>query len=149
MKTVSKGHRIAIQYIMRVNGKDGEILEETTQEEPFSFVFGEDEVLESFEKGVEGLNVGEEFEIFIPNDKAYGPELEDLIVDFPKETFLVDDEIDEEAIAEGEVVPMEDEEGNEVLGVVVENSLNNVTIDFNHPLAGEDLYFSGTILEVE
>ena len=61
---------------------------------------------------------------------------------------MVDGELDDEMFEEGELIPIEDEEGNEVLGVVAEVGLNTVTLDFNHPLAGVDLFFDGTVVEL-
>ena len=43
---------------------------------------------------------------------------------------------------------MEDDEGNEVMGVVVENKDNSIVLDLNHPMAGEDVHFEGAVIEV-
>ena len=79
-------------------------------------------------------------------EDAYGDETEEAIVALPKETFMVGGKIDEEVMKPGEVVPLEDDEGNELIGVVVEVEGDVVHIDFNHPLAGLDLHFEGVIV---
>ena len=48
----------------------------------------------------------------------------------------------------GEVVPMEDDEGQEIIGVVVEVEQDVVHVDFNHPLAGLDLHFEGVVVAI-
>ena len=91
---------------------------------------------------------GENFSISIKCDDAWGQDREDLFIEFDKKVFLDEDGVDEEVIAEGEIVPMEDDEGNEVMGVVVENKDKSIVLDLNHPMAGEDVHFEGTVLEV-
>ena len=61
---------------------------------------------------------------------------------------MIDGKIDEEVMQVGEVVPVEDDEGNELVGVVVEIEADVVHVDFNHPLAGLDLHFEGVVVAV-
>ena len=61
---------------------------------------------------------------------------------------MIDGKIDEEVMQVGEVVPMEDDEGNELVGVVVEIEADVVHVDFNHPLAGLDLHFEGVVVAI-
>jgi FKBP-type peptidyl-prolyl cis-trans isomerase SlyD len=81
-------------------------------------------------------------------DEAYGEEDEEAFVEVPKSAFIVDGELDESVFEEGEVVPMETEDGDEVIGVVAEVRLNSVIVDFNHPFAAMNLHFTGEILNV-
>ena len=60
----------------------------------------------------------------------------------PKEQFIDNEGFDESVMAEGEVVVMRDDEGDEVHGVVVYVGEDEVEVDFNHPLAGIDLHFT-------
>ena len=70
------------------------------------------------------------------------------IPDPGKDVFEVDGEFDSEMVKEGNAIPMMDGEGNRLNGVVVEVGADIVKMDFNHPLAGDDLFFSGTIVEI-
>ncbi len=79
---------------------------------------------------------------------AYGEVNEDAIVDLPKHVFLVDGHFDDELIAVGNAVPMMSSNGQRMDGIVLAISDDAVKMDFNHPLAGEDLYFSGKVLSV-
>ena len=62
---------------------------------------------------------------------------------------MVDGKLDEEVMKPGEVVPLEDDEGNELIGVVVEVEAHAVHVDFNHPLAGLDLHFEGVVVAIQ
>ncbi|MFM7104438.1 MAG: hypothetical protein ACKOW8_02880, partial [Flavobacteriales bacterium] len=66
----------------------------------------------------------------------------------PKSKFMADGEWDEESLIEDEIVSIESEEGQELQGLIVEVKLTSVLVDFNHPLAGENLFFSGEVLKV-
>jgi FKBP-type peptidyl-prolyl cis-trans isomerase SlyD len=82
----------------------------------------------------------------LTKDQAYGDEDEDAIAEFPIDIF----EEDEEGVPEvGDYVPMEDEEGNIFDGIVIEIENDTVVLDFNHPLAGEDLFFVGKVIKIE
>jgi FKBP-type peptidyl-prolyl cis-trans isomerase SlyD len=148
MKHVEVGALVEVAYTLRAGGPEGEELETCTEEAPFVFRVGAEEALESFEQGLMGKREGEPFEMQIACEDAYGDETDDAVVALPKSTFMVDGELDDEVMQVGEVVPMEDEEGNELVGVVVEVEADVVYVDFNHPLAGLDLYFEGVVVAI-
>ena len=146
MKQVERTSLVEVAYTLRADGPDGEELETCTEEAPFVFRMGDEEALEAFEQQLLGKKAGEPFSFVIPCQEAYGDETEEAIVALPKETFMVDGKIDEEVMKPGEVVPLEDDEGNELIGVVVEVEGDVVHVDFNHPLAGLDLHFEGVVV---
>jgi FKBP-type peptidyl-prolyl cis-trans isomerase SlyD len=148
MKAV-KGKQVDVHYVLHIDGPEGEIVEKTAGGDPLRFVLGEDPMLPKFEGAVEGLAAGEKFTVSILCADAYGEEDTELFMEFPKSEFLGEDgELDEELFAEGEVIPMQTHDGQVVHGVVSEVKLNSVVIDFNHPLAGENLYFEGEVVAV-
>ncbi|MBL6645042.1 MAG: FKBP-type peptidyl-prolyl cis-trans isomerase [Flavobacteriales bacterium] len=138
-----------IHYTLRADGPEGEIIEATVPEEPFSFTAGGEEVLDELEQAVGAAQVGDRFELLVPFDKAYGPEMEGAFAVLPKEQFVDDEGFDESVMAEGEVVVMRDDEGDEVHGVVVHVGEEEVEVDFNHPLAGIDLHFTVQLMARE
>ena len=146
MKQVERTSLVEVAYTLRADGLDGEELETCTEEAPFVFRMGDEEALEAFEQQLLGKKAGEPFSFVIACEDAYGDETEEAIVALPKETFMVDGKIDEEVMKPGEVVPLEDDEGNELIGVVVEVEGDVVHVDFNHPLAGLDLHFEGVVV---
>ena len=146
MKQVERTSLVEVAYTLRADGPEGEELETCTEEAPFVFRMGDEEALEAFEQRLLGKKAGEPFSFVIACEDAYGDETEEAIVALPKKTFMVDGKIDEEVMKPGEVVPLEDDEGNELIGVVVEVEGDVVHVDFNHPLAGLDLHFEGVIV---
>jgi len=139
---------VTIAYKLYAQDEERELIEETEEGMPFEFLFGHEEVLPGVEKALENLEPGAKFEISLTSEEAFGPELEDYYHEFPIADFIVDGELDEEVLEEDSIVPMEDEEGNIIYGVVVERKLNTVIIDFNHPLAGEDICYEGEVVGV-
>lgn len=145
---IRKNMMVSLTYDLRLDGVDGEIIEQATSEKPLSFVFGAGTMLPKFEALLEGKKQGEKFDISLESKDAYGEEDENAIVDLPKHIFFVDGEFDDEIIKEGNTVPMMSSNGQRMNGIVVEITDDTVKMDFNHPLAGEDLFFSGDVLEV-
>ena len=148
MNEVQHGAQVEVAYTLRANGPEGEELETCQEESPFVFRMGAEEALEAFEKALVGKRVGEPFELTIACDDAYGEETDEAVLSLPKETFMVDGKLDEEVMQAGEVVPLSDDEGIEIVGMVVEVKADAVLVDFNHPLAGLDLHFEGVVVGV-
>jgi FKBP-type peptidyl-prolyl cis-trans isomerase SlyD len=145
---IEEGKQVTLNYILHVESPEGEIVEETNPEEPLQFVFGEDQMLPKFEEALRGLKAGDKFTVAIACADAYGPEDDEAYVEFPKSEFIAEGEWDDELFAVGEIIPMQTPEGETIHGIVDDVKLNTIVIDFNHPLAGEDLYFEGEIVEV-
>lgn len=147
---VENGKTVAVHYRLHLDGFEGELFEETSEDQPLEFEIGAGEMIPAFEAAIMGLEEGQEFQIHIPCADAYGEEKEEFYMELPKSDFIGEDgEMDDELFEVGEVVPMNTPEGDEVYGVVVEVKLNTIVIDFNHPLADEDLYFTGVIAQVQ
>ena len=144
---IDKGTLVTLEYELNVDNYDGELIESVTAEEPAVFLMENEEMLETFEEKLIGLQAGDIFKFKLTKDEAYGDEDEEATAEFPKDVFLDG----ENAILpeEGDYVPMEDENGTVFDGIVMEITENALVIDFNHPLAGEDLYFTGKVLKVE
>lgn len=145
---IAPGKEVAVHYTLYVVDDEKELIEETRNDDPMRFVFGQDSMLAKFEEALLGLSAGDAFTIAIPCAEAYGEEQENLFIEYPKSMFIEDGELDEEIFQEGEIIPLESPEGDIIEGVVCEVKLNSVVLDFNHPLAGEDLLFEGTVVSV-
>ena len=72
----------------------------------------------------------------------------DAICSLPKKIFEVDGDFDVERVKPGEALPMKDDEGNEMYGLVLDVSETEVEMDFNHPFADIDLHFEGTVCDI-
>lgn len=143
-----KNQYMEVAYQLFVDGENGqEMTEETTKERPFQFITGFGVALDAFEQQVAGLQKGDSFDFTITHDQAYGDYRDDLVLDLEREVFSINGHFDHEHIYEDAIVPLQNEEGNRFYGRIVEVGEEKVKVDLNHPLAGEDLTFKGTIVE--
>ena len=145
---ISKNKVVSLSYELRTDGKDGEIIETVDANHPLMFIFGTDSLIPGFERNIENLKTGDRFAFLLACEEAYGPALEEAVKEIPITAFITDGEIEQEILFEGNVIGMIDSEGNRLNGVVVEVKNDVVVMDFNHPLAGDSLFFSGTVVDV-
>ena len=146
--TIQENKVVSLVYQLRVDDKEGDIVETVEKEKPFVFLYGAGNLLPKFEEELSGLKTGDTFEFKIGADSAYGEASEEAILDLPRHIFEVDGKIDEEVIKVGNVVPMQDKDGNKFNGIILEMKDDAIKVDFNHPLAGDDLFFQGEVMEV-
>ncbi|MEO6903623.1 MAG: FKBP-type peptidyl-prolyl cis-trans isomerase [Bacteroidia bacterium] len=145
---IEKNTVVSVDYTLRVKGTDTEV-EKTSKEQPFVFIYGAGGLLEDFEKNLHEKKVGDQFDFFIDHEKGYGVRDEQHVVMIPMDAFLGEDEkFDDENVKVGVTLPMVDHDGNRLYGKVEEITAEHVKMDFNHPLAGQDLHFKGEVLDV-
>ena len=138
---------VKITYELRTE-PNGPVMDAADKDQPFSFLFGYGNVLEIFEKNLEGLIAGNQFNFNLSAEDGYGEYDEKAVVQLDKNVFAVDGKIQDEMLFVGNVVPLQDQDGNPFQGRIVNIAGDKVTIDLNHPFAGKPLYFSGTVLDV-
>lgn len=144
-----KGKKVTVHYKLYIDDPSGDLVEETMPDEPYEFIVGSGEQFEVFDKHIIGLEKGDSFSFAIEVNDAFGEIDENSIADIPKKVFEHEGKIDESLFELYNVLPMNDEEGNEYSGVVIGNTEEHVTLDFNHPLAGENIWFDGEIIDIE
>lgn len=142
---ISENKVAAITYTLKSNNNDGDVIESIDSTKPVEFIFGGGSLLPSFEKYLDGLKSGDGFEFVIPSEEAYGTFNEDLVVALNKDIFAQDGVVNEQVLTIGNQIPMMDSQGRRMNGVVRELMEDKVKMDFNHPLAGQDLYFVGNV----
>lgn len=138
-----------IVYTLRYDDARGDIVEQVDEKEPMEALMGHDVMLEVLEENLQGLQAGDSFEFVIGEGQGYGAYDEEKVVTVPEAELLAEapqDEVTE--INEGDIIPVEDMDGMEYQAVVLEKKDGKVTLDFNHPLAGETLHFMGKVLDV-
>lgn len=142
---------VTCTYNLYVDGEQGaeELMERATKEHPLIYCQGEGMMLPKFEEQMAGLESGQAFDFRIGYQDAYGEYDDEGVMHLPKTMFYNGDgEFDEERVFVGNIVPMNTADGQIVNAQICEISETEVTIDLNHPLAGENLHFVGQILEV-
>ncbi len=146
--TIDKNKVVTLHYKLQQDSAEGDLIEETKGKDPLVFLYGVGQMIPEFEAQLEGKEEGEEFAFGIKSQDAYGEYDPEAIAPVPKESFVIDGNLATELLQVGKVIPMRDQNGNQLLGTVKEVREDNVLLDFNHPMAGVDLYFTGTIEDV-
>jgi FKBP-type peptidyl-prolyl cis-trans isomerase SlyD len=145
---VQKDNVVSIVYELRNGSPEGEVVEALTPANPLTFLFGTGGLLPKFEENLNGLGAGDRFEFLLHSEDAYGPVVESAIVHVPKSIFEMDGKINEDLMQLGNMVPMMDAEGRRLNGKIIAIEEEAVQMDFNHPMAGNDLHFKGEVTEV-
>lgn len=145
---VSKDKVVSLTYELRLDNPQGEIVESLTDDSPLTFLYGSGGLLPKFEEKIDGLKAGAGFDFELKSQDAYGEINDNAIVSVPISAFEIDGAIDQSMLHIGNKIPMQDGAGNKLTGIVKDITEENVVMDFNHPLAGNQLYFKGRITEV-
>lgn len=140
---ISRHTVVSLAYELKT--ENGDVVDKVESQEPFSFIHGIGHTLPKFDENLEGLQMGETFQFELNPEEAFGEFSEENILDIPKGVF---EDAPEDVLQVGKVVPMQDNEGNQFEGEIKEIKDENVVMDFNHPLAGQKLTFSGEVVGV-
>lgn len=143
---------VAVEYNLSSKTKEQteeRFIEKTGKENPLVFLFGVGGLIPEFENNLKGKKVGDKFDFHIKSENAYGTRDESKFADIPMETFLnKEGKLDTNVFKTGAIIPMADNEGNHLQAKIDTISLNHITMDFNHPMAGHDLHFTGEIVDI-
>lgn len=140
---------IAAHYQLFTINENGErnLVEETTQEQPFVFITGFGTALDAFEDILKNLGRSEKFDFELDKDKSFGEYDPKRVIELNKEMFTVDGHFDSKNIFKGAQIPLKNEDGNFFIAKVLEIGADKVKVDLNHPLAGNKLNFKGYVIE--
>ena len=141
MASAQAGDTVRVHYTGKLD--DGTVFDSSAGSDPIEFVIGDHQVIPGFEDGVTGMAIGETKTITIPFDQAYGAYDDELVLDVPRAQFP--DHITPEV---GEALQLQQPDGNVITVIISEVSDEAVTLDANHPLAGEDLTFDLELAEI-
>lgn len=136
---------VSITYKLTLDS--GELADEATAEHPLLFIHGVGQTLEAFDEKLEGLQSGSEFAFSLTPDEGYGVSREDMVVDLSRQIFEGPN-VPEDLLTVGNMVPMQDQDGRPLNGIVLAVDNEQVKMDFNHPLADQNLHFTGTVISI-
>ena len=145
---IAKDKVVSVSYELRKSYNNGEIVEQVNNENPLQFLYNSGNLLPKFEAQLSGLKKGEKFEFTLVSEDAYGAKIDENLIDLPLDIFKVKGQIDHDRLRKGNVIPMKAKDGNTYQGTVIDTNDESVKIDFNHPLAGDDLCFAGEVVDV-
>lgn len=143
-KTITKakeGDLVKVHYTGKL--KDESVFDSSQDGEPLEVTLGSGQVIPGFERAVIGMSVGDSKTFEIVATEAYGSYREELVVEIDKER------IPEDLTVEvGQQLVLRQAEGPPIRVMVTDMSDQSVTLDANHPLAGEDLTFEVRLIEI-
>jgi peptidylprolyl isomerase len=137
---IENGKTVKVHY--KGTLADGTVFDASEGRDPLEFVTGSQQVIPGFEAAVVALSPGETVTVTLPCEDAYGERNEENMGQVPRQSMPEDLEVEV-----GMMLQMETEEGPMPVRVLAVDD-DAVTLDANHPLAGEDLTFELTLVEV-
>ncbi len=144
MRKVQIGDVVSIHCVGRI--ATGEVFEDTYQSEPFVFQVGSPEIIPGLSEAVLGMTEGEEREVIIPKEKAFGERDENLIRSIPRDTINLDVEPSPGMVLN---LIVDTPHGEMTFpALVVDVTPAEIILDLNPPLAGEDLYFKIKLVKI-
>ena len=141
MATAKKGDTVLVHY--RGELQDGSVFDESTGGDPLKFTIGSGMLIPDFEAAVDGMNEGDSQTIHVQAANAYGDYRDDLLINVDRGQFPPN--IDPVV---GQQLQLTQPDGSPLIVTVSEVSPENVTLDANHMLAGKDLTFNITLVEI-
>ena len=144
--TIDKNKVVAVSYELEV---EGSIADKAGSEKPLEYIHGTGMLLPKFEAALEGKEPGASFDFTLTPEEGYGNYSDEWKIEIPKTSFAgPDGKIREDLLVVGFTIPMLNSEGQVIQGTVAAVSDDTVTMDFNHPMAGKTLHFTGKVESV-
>ncbi len=141
MVQAKPGDTVKIHYTGRL--EDGTVFDSSSDRDPLEFTINQGQVIPGFEQAVLGMTPGESKTEKIPMDQAYGPHREEMVLEVSREQIPPD--LNPEV---GQQLQIQQANGQSVPVFVTDVTDAQITLDANHPLAGEDLTFDIELVEI-
>jgi peptidylprolyl isomerase len=141
MATVKQGDTVKVHYAGKLD--DGTLFDTSAGREPLQFTVGGGQVIPGFDNAMLEMAIGDKKEVVIAVEEAYGPHSDELVTAVPRERFPADLELEI-----GQQLQVGLENGQQAIVMVVDITDEAVTLDANHPLAGQELTFEIELVEI-
>jgi peptidylprolyl isomerase len=142
MAQARTGDHVRVHFTGRLD--DGTVFATSEMSEPLEFTLGSSEVLPQIEEAVAGMESGETKTVYIASEEAFGPRREDLVQEIPKESLPAGMDVEI-----GQQLWIDQPNDEPLLVSVADVAEDTITLDANHPLAGEDLTFDLELVTVD
>ena len=131
---------VSLDYTLTV---DGQIEDSTEGDEPLQFLQGHQNIIPGLERELAGMKIGQSKTVTVPATEAYGEIDPDNIVDVPRSEFP-----QEIPLETGIELEVKNADGEVLTATIAEVDAESVKLDFNHPLAGKELTFTVTVIDL-
>lgn len=142
MADAQQGDTVKVHYKGML--QDGTVFDDSADREPLEFTIGNGEIIPGFEEAVVGMSPGESQTVELASDEAYGPHRDDLVAAVSRSE--LPDDLDPEV---GQRLEIQQRDGQSMVVKVTEVDESTITLDGNHPLAGQDLTFEIELVDIE
>lgn len=145
MSTIQEGNKVTLCYVGKLD--NGEIFKTIEESAPLTLTVGNSEAPPTLDLALRGMKVGDEKTVRVPPDESYGPRQKELLQELPLSSFG-----NKITPKPGMVLSLKvnkDGEEHAIPATVIEVNGEDVTVDYNHPLAGHHLTYNIKILAVE
>ena len=140
--TIGPGCRVSMHYTITL--EDGTVADTSREGEPLTFTMGDGSLIEGLELALYGLKAGDRQVVTMDPREAFGFPDPDNVHRLPRSEFPADMPPEE-----GQIVAFSTPSGEEIPGAIVEVGEDEVTVDFNHPLAGHEIVFDAEIIAIQ
>jgi peptidylprolyl isomerase len=141
MAQAKEGDTVKVHYTGKL--EDGTVFDTSEERAPLEFTIGNGQIIRGFEQAVVGMEPGEAKTATIPPEEAYGPHREDMTLTVDRGQFP--EEINPEP---GQQLQVQQPDGRAAVVTVSDVSESTVTLDANHPLAGQPLTFEIRLVDI-
>lgn len=141
MTQAKSGDTVKVHYTGTLN--NGQVFDSSKSREPLQFTIGTGMVIPGFDAAVTGLSPGETVTSTIPNAEAYGPYQKEMVAEIEKQNIPADFDLEV-----GQRLEMQVPSGEAMSVTITDIKGDMVTLDGNHPLAGQDLTFELELVEI-
>lgn len=139
--TVAPGKKVSLEYSLVL--EEQETITTNAGHDPLVYEHGKHEIIPTLEQALEGLTVGDRKQITLKPEEAYGPVIQEAVVEVDTERLPQDSRM------AGALVQLGMPDGNTLDGRVTAINHHKATVDFNHPLAGKTLHFDITVVAIQ
>ena len=140
--TIGPGCRVTMHFTITL--EDGTVADTSREGEPLTFTMGDGSLIEGLELALYGLKAGDRQVVTMDPREAFGFPDPDNVHHLPRGEFPADMPPEE-----GQIVSFSTPSGEEIPGAIVEVGEDEVTVDFNHPLAGHEIVFDTEIIAIQ
>lgn len=142
MQTAKNGDTVLIDFVVRTN--DGRVVGHTENDGPQTVTIGGSQIFPQIEAALEGMEIGTEKTVVVTSGDAFGPRRDEMVIQIPRSSLPAD-----AAPQPGMGLSARQQDGSTMDLIITEVNEESVTADGNHPLAGEDLHFGVTLVEIK
>lgn len=135
-------HKVVyLDYVLK--DAEGQVLEESTDDEPLVYIHGLEQIVPGLEKHLTGLEIGAKRDVVVSPEEGFGTHDPEGVFSLPRDAFPADLPLEP-----GDILPGEADDGEPVYVRIIEIKDDEVKVDANHPLAGQTLHYSVTVRNI-